>query len=202
MNEITSPPRHQTTQTADGLPRLRWSLAEFERLSDLGFFGGGDGPRERVELVEGEILPMHAKGGRLEWVRSELLHALTQRLSDDFRCYSEPGWRPGGDLYLEPEIVVCRSGFRPSTVPPSDVLLLIEVADTSLAYDLGLKARIYAGLGVAEYWVVDARTLETHVHVSPGRDGYANRSVVQPEALLAAALLPALELSLGELGIG
>lgn len=201
MNEIASPPQHRTTQTADGLPRLRWSLAEFERLSDLGFFGGIEGPRERVELIDGELLPMHAKGGRHEWVRGEIHNCLGQLLSPDFRCYSEPGWRPGGDLYLEPEMIVCRAGFRPSTVPPADVLLLVEVADSSLAYDRGLKAKIYARLGVAEYWVVNARTLETHVHLAPSAEGYGRQQTLGPTSMLRPTRLPHIEISLGSLGL-
>ncbi len=201
MNEIAHPPQHRTTQTADGLPRLRWSLAEFERLSDLGFFGGIEGPRERVELIDGELLPMHAKGGRHEWVRAEIHNCLGQLLGPDFRCYSEPGWRPGGDLYLEPEMLVCRAGLRPSTVPPSDVLLLIEVADSSLAYDRGLKAKIYARLGVAEYWVVNARTLETHVHLTPSAEGYRQTVIFAADTTLRPTLMPTLEVSLGSLGL-
>ena len=201
MNEIASPPQHPTTQTADGLPRLRWSLAEFERLSDLGFFGGIEGPRERVELIDGELLPMHAKGGRHEWVRGVLQKHLLLKLGEGYDVFSEPGWRAGGDLYLEPEMIVCRAGFRPTTVPPTEVLLLVEVADSSLAYDLGLKARIYARLGVAEYWVVNARTLETHVHLEPGAEGYGRHETRGPASVLRPARLGHIEVSLGSLGL-
>ena len=83
MNEIPRPPRsqHATTQAADGLPRLAWTLAEFERLSELGFFGGIDRERERLELIDGELLPMNAKGARHEWVRGELLLHLVRKLN-------------------------------------------------------------------------------------------------------------------------
>jgi Uma2 family endonuclease len=201
MNDHTRPPRHRTTTTADGLPRLSWSLAEFERLSELGFFGGVEGPRERVELVDGEILPMHAKGGRHEWVRSEIQKELLLRLGRDFSVYSEPGWRPGGDLYLEPELIVCRAGLKPSEVPPADVLLLIEVADSSLAYDTGLKARIYARLGIGEYWVVNARTLETLVHLHPQGEAFSDAKLVAADVMLAPTRLPAITFSLGSLGL-
>lgn len=201
MNDHTRPPRHRTTTTADGLPRLSWSLAEFERLSELGFFGGIEGPRERVELVDGEILPMHAKGGRHEWVRSEIQKELLLRLGRDFSVYSEPGWRPSGDLYLEPELIVCRAGLKPSEVPPADVLLLIEVADSSLAYDTGLKARIYARLGIGEYWVVNARTLETLVHLHPQGEAFSDAKLVAADVVLAPTRLPTISFSLGSLGL-
>ena len=117
MNEVTrirTP--HATTQAADGLPRLKWTLAEFEKLSELGFFGGIDSERERIELIDGELIPMHAKGARQEWVRGELQNHLSERLPKGMRLYSEPGWRPGHDLYMEPEMIVCPAGFQPSAV--------------------------------------------------------------------------------------
>lgn len=204
MNEIQRLPRsqHATTRAADGLPRLAWTLAEFERLSELGFFGGADRERERLELLDGELVPMNAKGARHEWVRGELFLDLVRKLSEDYALYSEPGWRPGGDLYFEPDMIICRSGLQPAAVPPAQVLLLIEVSDTSLEYDTGLKARAYARLGVREYWVVNAKTLYTLVHVRPGAGGYASVSSIGPSETLAPLALPALTIALGTLKLG
>jgi Uma2 family endonuclease len=204
MNEISRPLRsqHATTQAAEGLPRLAWTLLEFERLSELGFFGGVDRERERLELIDGELVPMHAKGRRHERVRGELQNHLVELLPKGFRLFNEPGWRPGGDLYLEPEIVICKAGLYADDVPPSEVLLLIEVADTSLRYDTATKAKIYARLGVREYWVVNAKTLETIVHHEPGEQGYGKISTAAPGETLAPLALPALAVSLGALKIG
>ena len=204
MNEISRPPKsqHATTQAADGLPRLAWTLAEFERLSELGFFGGIDGERERLELIDGELVPMHAKGGRHEWVRGELQHHISTVLPKGFRVFGEPGWRPGGDIYFEPEMMVCKAGLAPATVPPSEVILLIEVSDTSLRYDSATKAKIYARLGVREYWVVNAKTLETIVHLQPAEQGYGKVTTVAPNETLTVFALPALSVSLGALKIG
>lgn len=202
MNEIAPNARGlATTQAAEGLPRYKWSLAEFERLSELGFFGGIDRERKRVELVGGELVPMNAKGARHETVRGRLQKHLQLQLGIDFDVLGEPGWRPGEDVYCEPDILVCPSGLPVTTVPPADVLLLIEVADTSLAYDTGVKARLYAGLGVREYWVVNAATLETLVHREPGPEGYGAVVTVPHTATLVPHLLPALGLSLGGLAI-
>lgn len=203
MNEFQRPPRtqHATTQAADGLPRLAWTLEEFERLSELGFFGGIDRERERLELVDGELVPMNAKGARHEWVRAELFLYIVRRLSADYSIYGEPGWRPGGNRYLEPDMIVCQAGLQPATVPPCEVLLLIEVADTSLSYDAGLKAKTYAALGVAEYWVVNSKTLETIVHLEPGESGYGKISTIVPSETMAPRALPVLAVSLGALKI-
>lgn len=201
MNEIARLTRttHATTQAADGLPRLAWTLAEFERLSELGFFGGIDSERERVELVDGELLPMHAKGGHHEWVRARLQKKIAFALGQDFDVLSEPGWRPGGELYLEPDILVCRSGVQPAQVPAADVLLLIEVCHTSERYDLVKKAAIYARLGVREYWVVNAATLETRVHLEPAEGGYGSTRDCAGDNVLAPHLLNGLTLVLSDI---
>ena len=203
MNEIARPPHtpHATTQAADGVPRLKWTLDEFEHLSQLGFFGGQDRPRERLELIDGDLVPMNAKGIRHERVRGKLTLYLARALSSDFDVYGEPGWRPGGDRYLEPEIIICKSGSQPSTVPPSDVLLLIEVADSSLTYDTGLKARLYATLGVHEYWVIDANRLTTRVHLNPTEAGYATITNHPSTATLHPYQLPTLGLCMAALGL-
>ena len=192
---------HKTTQSAEGLPRLAWSLDEFDRLSELGFFGGVDRERERLELIEGELLPMSAKGARHEWVRVTLQKHLQLRLGMDFDVFGEPDWRPGGDVYLEPEIMISKAGFQPGNVPPAQVLLLIEVADSSLACDQGLKAKIYARRALREYWAVNATTLETRVHRKPEARNYSNAADHAKQAALEPELLPGSSLTLASLGI-
>jgi Uma2 family endonuclease len=202
MNDLSSSPRvRATTQAAEGWPRAKWTLAEFERLSELGFFGGIDGPRERIELIDGELVPMQSKGGRHEWVRVKLQSFLTRRLSAGLDVYGEPGWRPGGERYLEPEMIVCGAEHQPRDVPPADVLLLIEVSDSSLAFDAGPKAAIYSQLGIAEYWVIDANTLETRVHLGPGGLVYTSINLLKPDALLQPHRVDGLAFSLLDLGI-
>lgn len=202
MNEIVRPPMsHATTQAADGFPRLKWTLEEFERLSELGFFGGIDGPRERLELIDGDLVPMNAKGIRHERVRGRLTLYLSRLLPVELAVYGEPGWRPGGARYLEPEIIICDIAHDPSTVPPAEVLLLIEVADSSLKFDSSVKANIYATLGVAEYWVIDANTLSTRIHLAPTPDGYTHATDHPSTATLAPFKLPSLTLRLADLGL-
>lgn len=74
---------------------------------------------------------------------------------------------------------------------PDAVRLVIEVANDSLAYDLGEKAQRYAAAGIADYWVVDLVGRVTHVHGQPGPEGYATRQVVRFEEPLTHADLPA-----------
>jgi Uma2 family endonuclease len=82
-----------------------------------------------------------------------------------------------------------------------NVPFVVEVADTSLRYDLKRKQRLYAGFGIREMWVINARTKITHVHRSPTANGYADIKTFQPEDFIAPQFSEALGLKLSELEI-
>jgi Uma2 family endonuclease len=188
MNEHSPQPRvRPTTQAAEGVPRLRWTLPEFERLTELGIFTEDD----RIELIGGELVPMSPKGNRHENVKAALADWMYRRLPLGLLLTMELGWRPNDDTYLEPDVLVYRSVPEPSRVPPTEVLLAIEIAVSSLAYDTGRKAQIYAALGVPEYWVIDAVALNTRVHREPSPQGYARvAEVPRSEAMVPLMVAP------------
>lgn len=187
MNDHLPSPRREPTQAAEGMPRWRWTLAEFERFIELGILTEDD----RVELIGGEIVPMASKGIAHETVRGDLHDWLVDHLPRNLRVREELGWRPDDATYCEPDLLVFPRSFRtPSRVPPGEVLLAIEVSDTTLNKDLRIKAALYAGLGVREYWVVNAFTLDTHVHLEPVAGAYSKKRKVPPSRRLAPTLLP------------
>ncbi|MGQ0456171.1 MAG: Uma2 family endonuclease [Hyphomicrobium sp.] len=191
------PRQRATTQAADGLPRLAWTVEEFDSLADHGFFTEED----RIELIGGELVPMSPKGNRHEVVRGELGIWLSRSVPANIKVYIEPGWRADAKHYLEPDILIFPESCPLGGLPAVEVLLIIEIALSSLAYDTGRKAATYASLGVREYWVVDAKTLETIMHLEPGEQGYAKVSTHGPGETLTPHLLPALAVSLGALKI-
>jgi Uma2 family endonuclease len=197
MNQLPREPKiRPTTQAAEGVPRLHWTLAEFERLTELGIFTEDD----RIELIEGELVPMSPKGNRHEVLRDELLNWMIERLPGrGLRLSVEIGWRPGGDIYVEPDLLVCPKSFKGPTVPATEVLLAIEVADSSLRFDTSTKARLYAALGIREYWVIDAKTMVTRVHREPSATGYNSSVEVASGEMLTPAFVPSLGLKLADL---
>ncbi len=198
MNEHTRiPPRREPTQGAEGLPRWRWSVDDLDRMVEVGLLTDAD----RVELVEGEIVPMSPKGNRHELVRDELHNQLEQCLARTVRISIELGWRPIAGAYYEPDLLLYAQGLKGPLLPPEQALLLIEVADSSLGYDLGRKAAIYAALGVREYWVVEAQSLATHVHRDPVATGYARVTRVAADDILQPSLLPTVSFKLADLGL-
>lgn len=197
MNTSDRSTARTPTQAAEGLPRWRWTLDEFERFIDLGIFSEAD----RVELIGGELVPMSPKGARHDNLRTFLQAALQRRLQPEVFVHVEIGWRPDEAQYVEPDILIAELGADPVRTPAGNVLLLIEVADSSLSYDLKIKSRVYAALGVGEYWVVDAARLVTHVHRDPSAAGYAKLEAVPSEGELTVERIPGLMLRLADLGV-
>jgi Uma2 family endonuclease len=197
MNKIFTPPPHRrpTTQAADGLPRRRWMTAEIEKMAEDGYFRED----ERFELVGGEIVPMSPKGIRHEAIRGGLAFRFSRQAPDGVFVISEPQFNLDDDMYLHPDILVHPAAVPTSKVRGGDALLVVEVADSSLRYDLNTKAPIYAYYGVREYWVINAITLTTMLHTKPSGKAYGSVDEVEPGDALIPLLLPAFAVSLSAL---
>jgi Uma2 family endonuclease len=109
-------------------------------------------------------------------------------------------------VMLEPDIAVFpKELFKKSStgfarLDPGEACLVIEVAASSLAYDKGLKARLYARHRVKEFWVVDANERTTFVHMGPGGEGWSSILKCGPQDALATPALPGFSIRLGEIG--
>jgi len=136
-------------------------VAEFHRLCDQL-------PQRRLELIDGELLEVNAKGSR----HTAAVHRLARALTPLLDSHRDAGAVPGYELRIEapldlgehqePEpdltVVTARSDAWLDAHPTAaDTLLVIEVADVSLSYDLDTKLRLYQRAGITNYWVVDVR---------------------------------------------
>ena len=157
------------------------------------------GPEERVELIDGEILTMAAKGNRHEIVRSQLMNYWARRLPADLSFAEEPALKLEPNNEPEPDIIIFPDALQVPDVRGDTALLIVEIAATSLSYDLKVKAPLYARFGVRDYWVVDANSHETHVHRDPRPEGYASLTTHARTALLTPLLVPALAMRLADL---
>jgi Uma2 family endonuclease len=199
MNELFAPPpQRPTTQAADGLPRWCWTVAEIERMAAAGFFNEYD----QFELLGGEIVPMMSPAGRRhETIRLKLARRMNQLARKDVMIASEPQFNLSLDTYVKPDILVHPDAINTYDLQGADAWLVIEVAETSLSYDLKTKLPLYAAHGVPEYWVVDAATLMTTVHRQPAGNAYAVMEEAPPNARLVPSLAPDLAVSLDELNL-
>jgi Uma2 family endonuclease len=186
-----------TTQAAEGLPRRAWTMAEIEAMVAAGIIA----ENERFELIGGEIVPMSPKGAFHESLKVELNLYWAHHLPPGTLLGQETTFRLGERDFLEPDFVFWPRALGIRGLTPGVVQLLVEVSDSSLDYDLGRKATIYAGLGLPDYWVIDARKLTTRIHRGP-RDGAYQSVTNQPHtAMLTPLLLPMLAVKLEALGL-
>jgi len=198
MNEHVARRRREPTRAAEGQPRWRWTLAEFDRFIELGILTDDD----KVELIGGELVPMAAKGVRHENLKFALAEWLETHLPKTLRVLSEPGWRPDRDSYCEPDLLIYPRRIKPfSAVAAKDVALLIEVADTTMKYDAETKATLYARLGVHEYWIINAATLETRVHLDPADTAYCTVKRLARNRLLTSNRVPEAAVRLKDLDL-
>jgi Uma2 family endonuclease len=197
MNErFTLPPQRATTQAADGLPRWCWTVAEVERLAAAGFFSEYD----QFELLGGDIVPMMSPAGRRhEIIRQEIAYRMARLAPDDIMVASEPQFNLGPDTLVKPDILVHPRAIKTYDLQGLDALLVVEVAETSLRYDLKTKLPLYASHGVREYWVINAATRITTVHRQPTGNVYSFTDELPSSARLIPSLVPELSVSLNEL---
>ena len=196
MNErFTLPPQRPTTRAADGLPRWSWTVAEIERLAAAGFFHED----ERIELLGGEIVPMSPKGRRHEIIREQIAFQFTKLAPSSVFVSAEPQFNLSLDTFTVPDVLVRPAAIKTPDLGGGDALLVVEVADTSLSYDLNTKSALYALHGVREYWVINAITLMTKAHRQPTGNAYAFTEEISPDGALVAFFAPSLTISLGAL---
>ena len=149
--------------------RKRISAEEFRRMAEAGIFGED----ERIELLDGDLIKMTPIGPRHAHAVRMLYRTLTLSLGERAFVDSQNPLLLLGDNEFYPDVVVLKPRAEYRELPKaSDVLLVIEVADSSLAYDRNMKGRVYAGSGVPEYWVVDLQNRCAWVHRQPTTDGY------------------------------
>lgn len=179
---------------AQEITRRRFTVHEYHRMAEAGILHEDD----RVGLIEGEIVEMTPIGSRHFACVNRLNKLLIQQVGDSAVVHVQNPVRLADLSEPEPAIALLRlrEDFYAEKYPtPEDVLLLIEVSDTSLRYDQEIKLPLYARAGVREVWIVDLSGEAVERHTEPAGDGYRLvRRAYRGETLESVAL-PALALS-------
>jgi len=156
---------------------------------------------ERIELMEGEIVLLPGRGLVHERIRSALTIAVIRTLPDYLTTGAATTLRLTDTTMLEPDIAVFpRDLFKKSVsgfaaLDPGEA----ELAASSLAYDKGLKARLYARHRVKELWVIDANERIAFVHTGPSGDGWSSIITRGPNETLTTPALPSFAIRLDEI---
>lgn len=176
------------TSASAPIPK-RFTIADLYRMDQTGVFAEG----ERVELIEGEILIMPVPGsphsGSVNKTNTTMNARLSGRAIVSIQNPIEMGEtdRPLPDLAL----LKLRPDYYTSSHPTAaDVLLLIEMADSSLRYDRSRKLALYARAGIPEYWIVDLNGERVEVCRQPHGDEYLQRTVHLRGATLTITAFP------------
>lgn len=158
------------THAAEGLERRAFTVQDVIRMVETGVLGRD----ERFELIGGEIVPMSPKGIRHERLKVWLLRNIMRQLPEAVELAPETTFHLSDDTFIEPDFIFYPAEQGLEKLRADTALLAIEIADSSLAYDLGRKAQLYAEFGIAELWVIDVDTLATTVHRTPAEGHYAD----------------------------
>ena len=182
------------TRAAEGFDRRAFTVSEILRMQDAGILSED----ENFELIEGEIVPMQAKSHIHELLKSALTLALARALPEYLWLGIETTIYLSDDTFVEPDLVVYPRGMKLETVKGADIVLAIEVAATSLAYDRAFKAGLYAKHKFQEYWVVDAPKRRTYQFAGPRGKGWRRRDAREPDNDLTHPALPGFSIRLSD----
>jgi Uma2 family endonuclease len=165
------------------------TIQRFERMVEAGVFD----PGERVELIEGELVDMSPIGAAHLACVNRLNAVMTRAVGDDAIVQVQGAIRLGDISRPEPDIALLRyrEDFYVGGLPmPGDVLLVVEVADTSARYDRWTKLPLYAAAGIPEAWVVDLNAGVVDVATDPSAEGYGTLHQAKATDTIAPAAFP------------
>lgn len=167
------------------------TVTEYYRLAEIGVLREDD----RVELIDGVIVPMSPIGPVHAACVTRLDHFLVRTVGDSVEVRSQNPVRLNDRSEPEPDVAVVRAkSYRGAHPVPADVMLLIEVADSSLAFDRGTKLPLYAAAGIPEIFLVDLLGEQLERHTDP-RDGqYRTVITAGRGGTLPSSMLPGLEI--------
>jgi Uma2 family endonuclease len=179
---------------AVGLIKRPLTVEQFNRMIASGIIPEND----RVELVDGDIVEMAPIGVRHASYVSRVVDVLHGVVPAEMMVWVQNPVELSPLTRVEPDVTLVRrrADYYVSRLPrPEDILLVVEVADTSLEADRAVKIPAYAKASVPEAWLVDAATNRIEVFRTPSAEGYRERRVVAPGDELSLVALPGIPFS-------
>ncbi len=174
--------------TAETLERLhRLTVADYHRMGEAGLFA----PEARTELIEGAIIDMTPIGPNHAGVVTQLNQALALAVGRSLIVAVQNPLHLGNWSEPEPDLVLLRSRddfYRSRHPRPEDVVLVVEVADTTVAFDRHTKLPLFAHHGIPEAWLVDLPAGVLEIHREPEEGAYTRLDRLGPDDLTAVPL--------------
>ena len=171
--------------------RRLFTVNEYVRMWETGIFTDDD----RVELIDGEIIEMSPIGQPHAALVANLNRLLLHAVGDRAVVWIQGPVRIPPRSLPQPDLALLRPrSYMSESTTTADVLLVVEVADSSRRYDRTVKLRLYARAGIPEYWIIDAKTKTVEIYRSPSGEQYgalqqpARGSSIAPLALPDAVI--------------
>ena len=180
------------------LARLKFNIHDVERMIKAGVFAGN----ERVELIEGELIQMAPQGNNHISSIIRLDRFLHRRVGDDVLVSVQNAVIINNINEPQPDISLLRfreDYYSTAKARPEDILLLIEVSDSTVTYDRKIKVPLYARNGVAEVWLINLpkKIVEVYNHLENGK--YKVVKKLERGETLSPKLIPSLKLKVDEI---
>lgn len=179
------------------IPPGPFTVDEYDQLIRDGIFD----LHRRVELIEGELVWMSPIGSPHASAVAGLNAYFSASLGNRVLVWVQNPIRLGDRSEPEPDVVLLRprpDRYRSGHPGPEDILLVIEVADTTLDYDRSVKGPLYARHGIGEYWIVNLNDELVEVHLDPGPNGYGTVEPFGLDSILTVTALPGLRVPVRE----
>jgi Uma2 family endonuclease len=171
------------------IPRRKLSVTEYHRMGEAGILREDD----RIELIQGELIEIAPIGSRHMATVTRLTHVLIAAVGSNAIVSTQNPIALPPDSEPQPDIALLkpRADYYAGSLPgPADVLLLIEVADTTLAYDRDVKLPLYAEHGIPEVWLFDVQRGSFSIHRDPAPQGYQRVLSPAERQAVSLAMLP------------
>jgi Uma2 family endonuclease len=159
-------------------PRHRWTVAEYHRMAEVGLLHEDS----RVELIDGEIIEMAPIGSPHGGNVKRFIRLFSKVIGDKAIIAAQDPVVLSGYSEPEPDIALLRwraDDYEQSHPHPEDVLLLIEVSDSTLRYDRDVKIPLYAKNGIPEVWLLDIQNRQLEIYREPVNGEYQQRDCRQ-----------------------
>jgi Uma2 family endonuclease len=180
------------------LPRYRFCVDDYHRMAEAGILNEDSA----VELIEGEIVQMSPIGAPHLWCVATLTQLLAPAVMGDAIVSVQNPIRIDEHSEPEPDIALVlpsAAAHRDRPPSPEDVLLVIEVADSSLRYDREVKVPLYSRAGIPEVWLIDLTSNTVFRYVEPRTGTYRRVELYQQGDVLSPSALPSETISVGDL---
>jgi Uma2 family endonuclease len=171
------------------LRRHRLTVDEYHRMAEVGVLGAD----ARVELIEGEVLDMAPMRSRHASVVGRLVDAFGRAASGQALVWCQLPLHLDGYSEPEPDLMLlrpCDDFYAAAHPTPSDVLLVVEVSESSARYDREIKLPLYAQHGVQEVWLLDLEVDVLRVYRNPRGELYTESQQTAQPGLLSPQALP------------